>query len=88
MKKKDFQGPVNLGNPDEISVFKLAQDIISLTNFKSSIENKVLPERNLIQRKPNISFEKKEQNQRIKTNRIDGLKMTINYFNSLLKYYY
>jgi len=62
MKKKDFQGPVNLGNPDEISVFKLAQDIISLTNFKSSIENKVLPERNLIQRKPNISFEKKEQN--------------------------
>ena len=60
MKKKDFQGPVNLGNPYEISVFKLAQDIISLTNSKSSIENKVLPEENLIQRKPNISFEKKE----------------------------
>ena len=87
MGKKDFQGPVNLGNPDEISVLKLAQDIISLTNSNSSIENKVLPADDPIQRKPDISLAKKELNWSPKTNRIDGLKMTINYFNSLLKYY-
>ena len=85
MEKKDFQGPVNLGNPDEISVFKLAQDIISLTNSNSSIENKVLPADDPIQRKPDISLAKKELNWSPKTNRIDGLKTTINYFNSLLK---
>mgnify|MGYP001325999450 FL=1 len=84
MGKKEFQGPVNLGNPDEISVVELAKDIISLTNSKSSIENKVLPEDDPIQRKPDISLAKKELNWSPKTNRIDGLKKTINYFNSLL----
>jgi len=85
MEKNNFQGPVNLGNPDEISVSKLAKDIISLTNSKSFIENKVLPEDDPIQRKPDISLAKKKLNWIPETNRIDGLKMTINYFNSLLK---
>ena len=85
MEKKDFQGPVNLGNPDEISVVKLAQDIIDLTSSKSIIEHKPLPVDDPIQRKPDISLAKKELNWSPKTNRIDGLKKTINYFISLLK---
>ena len=85
MEKKDFQGPVNLGNPDEISVVKLAQDIVDLTNSKSTIEHKPLPLDDPIQRKPDISLAKKELNWSPKTNRIDGLKKTINYFISLLK---
>jgi len=84
MEKKDFQGPVNLGNPDEISVVQLAQDIINLTNSKSTIEYKSLPADDPIQRKPDISLAKKELNWSPKTNRIDGLKKTINYFNALL----
>jgi len=45
----------------------------------------VLPADDPIQRKPDISLAKKELNWSPKTNRIDGLKKTINYFNSLLK---
>ena len=85
MGKNNFQGPVNLGNPDEISVSKLAQDIVNLTNSKSSIHNKDLPQDDPLQRKPDISLAQKQLDWSPKTNRIDGLRKTIDYFNLLLK---
>ena len=43
MKKKILPGPINLGNPSEISINNLAKEIIDLTGSKSKIINKELP---------------------------------------------
>ena len=46
--------PVNLGNPDEITIKQLADTVISLTNSKSKIEFLPLPEDDPMKRKPDI----------------------------------
>jgi len=51
-----FLGPVNLGNPSELSMKSLADLVISLTNSKSVIQYESLPEDDPKQRKPEISL--------------------------------
>jgi UDP-glucuronate decarboxylase len=79
--KEGFTGPVNIGNPREFTILELAEKIISLTNSKSKIIYKPLPEDDPIQRQPNIDLAKKELGWEPKIQLDEGLEKTINYFN-------
>ncbi len=80
-----FNGPMNLGNPNELSINDLAKKIIILTNSKSKISYKDLPSDDPKQRNPDISLAKKEIDWEPKTQLDEGLKRTINYFEEFLK---
>ena len=82
--REDFIGPVNLGNPYEYTILELAKKIIKLTNSKSKIIYKLLPEDDPKQRQPNIELAKKELKWEPKIQLNEGLKKTINYFEELL----
>jgi UDP-glucuronate decarboxylase len=77
-----FTGPVNIGNPEEFSILELAHKIIELTESKSKIVYKELPEDDPIQRKPDISLAKKHLKWQPKAGLELGLKRTIEYFNN------
>ena len=77
-------GPVNLGNPAEISVHELADTICKLTNSKSKIQLKPLPEGDPTRRNPDIGKIKAMVNWEPKVTLEDGLKETISYFKSIL----
>lgn len=79
----DFNGPVNLGNPEEYTILELAEKIIALTKSKSKIVFKPLPEDDPLQRKPNIELAKDRLQWQPQTELKEGLKQTINYFNTL-----
>jgi len=83
--RDDFVGPVNLGNSVEFTIFDLAKKIIKLTDSKSNIIYKALPEDDPKKRQPNIELAKKELGWRPKIKLEDGLKKTISYFDKLLK---
>ena len=79
---KKVIGPINLGNPVEFKIIELAQMIIKLTNSKSKIVNKGLPTDDPIRRKPDISKAKEALDWEPSVDVTDGLKATIDYFNS------
>lgn len=84
MKSEDsFQGPVNLGNPGEFNMLELAETILKLTDSKSKIVFKPLPEDDPKQRKPDISLAKEKLNWEPKIQLVDGLLHTIQYFSQL-----
>ena len=83
--REDFVGPVNLGNPNEFTILELAKKIIKLTNSKSKIIYKPLPEDDPKRRKPNIELAKKELMWEPQIQVEEGLKKTIDYFERLLK---
>lgn len=72
--------PVNLGNPKEFTVKQLANLVLKLTNSKSKIEYKVLPQDDPRQRRPDISRAKKLLKWTPKVKLEDGLIKTIAYF--------
>ena len=78
--EKKITGPINLGNPSEITINDLAKLIIEMTNSKSKIIRLELPEDDPKKRKPDISLAKKTLNWSPKTSLEEGLKKTINYF--------
>lgn len=82
--KKDFCGPVNLGNPSERSILDFAKSIISMTNSKSKITFKPLPQDDPIMRKPDISLAKKELDWSPKIDFEFGIQQTINYFRGII----
>jgi len=77
---KGFTGPVNLGNPNEMTILELAKLIIKLTKSKSKIVYNNLPQDDPVRRKPNIDLAKKELSWEPKVGLEKGLKKTINYF--------
>ncbi len=79
----DFTGPVNLGNPDEITILRLASLIIELTNSNSKIIFKNLPKDDPKRRKPDISSAIKNLSWSPKINLNLGLINTIQYFSKL-----
>jgi len=79
----DYPQPVNIGNPDEISILEFAEEIIKLTGTDQKIIFKDLPKDDPMQRQPNISKAKKMLDWAPKVNRADGLKVTYDYFKSL-----
>ena len=81
--KNNIKGPVNLGNPDEIMIEKLAKKIIKITKSKSKIINLKLPKDDPLKRKPNIKKANKLLKWKPTTSLDEGLKKTIDYFKSL-----
>ena len=79
----EFIKPLNLGNPNEISMNELASKILSLTNSKSSITFKDLPLDDPKRRKPDISKAIKSLNWKPKYDIDYGLVKTIEYFKKL-----
>jgi UDP-glucuronate decarboxylase len=76
--------PINLGNPDQISMNQLANEIIKLTNSNSKIVNKPLPQDDPVDRLPDISKANQILNWYPKINREEALKRTIEYFKKLV----
>ena len=72
--------PVNIGNPDEISIYQLAEEIIYLTGSKSQIRHLPLPLDDPKTRKPDISLASKILHWTPAISRTDGLSKTIEYF--------
>ena len=79
----DYNMPVNIGNPDEISLLDFAKEILELTGNKVKIVFKPLPVDDPRQREPDISKAKQILGWEPKINRKDGLKITYEYFKSL-----
>jgi dTDP-glucose 4,6-dehydratase len=79
----DYAYPVNIGNPDEISLKDFAQEIIALTGTKQKIVYKPLPVDDPKQRKPDISRAKKLLGWTPTIDRKEGLKLTYDYFRAL-----
>jgi UDP-glucuronate decarboxylase len=76
--------PINLGNPQEFSILELAKKIIQMTNSKSEIVFKELPQDDPVRRKPEISMAENILNWKPKVSVDDGLKKTIEYFKKKL----
>lgn len=72
--------PVNIGNPEEISIRQFAEEIIELTGSKSTIEYHPLPEDDPKVRQPDISKAMKVLNWKPKFSRREGLLKTLEYF--------
>lgn len=81
----DYSLPVNIGNPDEISILDFAEEIIRLTGTNQKITFKPLPKDDPMQRQPDISLAKKILNWEPKIGRELGMKQTYNYFKGLSK---
>jgi len=84
MNKRDFMGPVNIGNPEEMTIKKLAEKIIKLTDSKSKIEYKPLPQDDPTRRSPDITLAKKVLKWEPTIDTTAGLKKTIEYFKTTL----
>lgn len=79
----DYKMPVNIGNPNEISLKDFAEEILSLTGNKVKIIYQPLPVDDPKQRQPDISKAKQLLGWEPKVNRKEGLKITYDYFKSL-----
>ncbi|MCH8325374.1 MAG: SDR family oxidoreductase [Bacteroidetes bacterium] len=80
----DEINPVNIGNPDEITIKEFAEEVINLTNSRSNIVFEELPLNDPKVRQPDIEKAKKLLNWLPIVSREDGLKTTIEYFKSKL----
>ena len=79
----DYHMPVNVGNPDEITLKDFAKEILALTGNKVKIIYKPLPVDDPKQRQPDITRAKKLLGWEPKVSRKEGLKITYEYFRSL-----
>ena len=79
----DENEPVNIGNPEEISVQSIAEEIVKLTGSKSEIVYEDLPVDDPKVRQPDISKAKQKLGWEPKVSREDGLQKTIDYFKSI-----
>ncbi len=78
-------GPINLGNPGEFTILELAQKVLQMTNSKSKIIFKDLPQNDPMQRKPVIEKAKNLINFSPKVDLEKGLEKTIQYFKKVLE---
>ena len=79
-----FTGPVNLGNPAELSMLELAELIVRLSGSKSRIVHLPLPADDPKMRQPDIGLARRELGWQPKVPLEEGLKETIAYFRSVL----
>ena len=80
----DLPGPINLGNPVEFSMIELAELILKLTGSKSKLVFMPLPQDDPAKRKPNIDLAKAKLNWKPQVELDEGLKDSIQYFDTLL----
>ena len=79
----DYENPVNIGNPNEISLKEFAEEVLKLTNSNVKISYEPLPVDDPKQRKPDITRAKELLGWQPKVSRSEGLKITYDYFKSL-----
>jgi dTDP-glucose 4,6-dehydratase len=79
----DYHLPVNIGNPDEISILDFAKEIIKLTGTDQKIVFKPLPKNDPLQRKPDITKAREILGWQPKIGRKEGMQRTYDYFKSL-----
>lgn len=79
----DYAQPVNIGNPDEITIKQFCEEIIKLTGTTQKIVYKELPQDDPKQRRPDITKAKELLSWEPKIGRAEGLKITYEYFKSL-----
>ena len=79
-----FTGPVNIGNPGEFTIRRLAEQVIALTGSASRLVYKPLPADDPLQRKPDISLAQRRLGWEPKVALEAGLKETIPYFQALI----
>lgn len=81
----DYHMPVNIGNPDQITLKEFAEEIIRFTGTKQKIVYKPLPQDDPRQRQPDITRAKELLEWEPRVTRQEGLKITYEYFKSLPK---
>ena len=81
----NYNFPVNIGNPSEITINEFAKEIIQLTQTNQKIIYQPLPENDPLKRRPDISLANEILDWEPKVNREKGLKLTYDYFRSLTK---
>ena len=81
----DYAYPVNVGNPDEITIKEFAEEIIKLTGTKQKIVYKPLPKDDPKQRRPDITRAKELLGWEPKVSRAEGLKITYDFFKNSLE---
>ena len=79
----DYVFPVNIGNPDEITILDFAKEIIGLTQTNQKIIFKELPVDDPLQRQPDITLAKQILDWEPKVGRSEGMKKTFEYFKGL-----
>lgn len=79
----DYAQPVNVGNPDEITIAQFAEEIIQLTGTDQKVVYKELPVDDPKQRQPDITRARAILNWEPKVSRAEGLKVTYEYFKNL-----
>lgn len=79
----DYAQPVNIGNPDEITIKQFGEEIIKLTGTKQQLITKPLPTDDPKQRRPDIAKARAILGWEPKVSREEGLKITYEYFKSL-----
>jgi UDP-glucuronate decarboxylase len=80
----EFTGPVNLGNPTEVSILALAEKIIELIGSDSKIVFKPLPQDDPLKRRPDISLAREVLHWEPKTSLSEGLQKTIDHFKEVM----
>ena len=81
----EVTGPVNLGNPDEISVLRLAETVLEMTGSRSALVRKPLPNDDPAQRQPDTRMARALLGWNPRVSLRDGLARTIAYFDGLLR---
>jgi UDP-glucuronate decarboxylase len=85
MNREGFYGPVNLGNPNEMTIIDLANKVIELTGSSSKVVLRPLPTDDPTRRRPDISLAKSELQWEPQVSLDEGLKRTIADFDSRLR---
>jgi dTDP-glucose 4,6-dehydratase len=80
----DYSMPMNIGNPNEVTMLDLAREIIELTKSRSSIVFQDLPQDDPKVRQPDITKAKNILHWEPKVNRTEGLQRTVEYFKTKL----
>jgi UDP-glucuronate decarboxylase len=83
--RDDFTGPVNIGNPAELTILELAKKVIALTGSKSEIAFKSLPSDDPVQRQPDISLAENTLSWKPAIRLEEGLRTTIEYFRRVIE---
>ncbi len=83
--ESDFAEPINLGNPTEVTVRQVAEEVIELTGSRSGIEYRPLPADDPRKRQPDITRAKEILGWQPTTSRREGFARTIEYFRSVVQ---
>ena len=81
----EVTGPINLGNPAEFTILELAEKVANLTNSRSKLSFRPLPENDPIQRRPDITLAKTWLGWAPQIGLDEGLARTIPYFEQLVR---